>query len=155
MRKNEKNSFLSESARKAVKKLTKKYSYSVRPCEIEDLEQTIWFLFLVARTLYDPTKGFFEGFAFYFADRKLKDHFSRRVKLPKSEGKFTLLHIKASSLKEDPALETPERSKDFPRILKMKAEGYSFKEISEKLGVSYATVRRRWKKAASKIKDRL
>ncbi len=154
MRKDERVLFTPKSKR-VVKKLVSKYSHSVRPCEVEDLEQTVWFLFLIASSLYDPKRGCFEGFAFYFADRKLKDHFWRRVKLPKSEGGFNLLHIKASFADEEKFISQETRKKEeFPDILRMKAEGYTFMEMSQMLGISYSTARRRWKKAILNFRDR-
>ncbi len=138
-----------------VSRLVRKYSYSVRKCERKDLEQTVWFLLLLAKKKYNSQIGDFQGFAYYFADRKLKDHFWRRANLPSTKGAFTLLHMKANFANEgDFKCLEENRSFEFPQVLEMKAEGYSFLEIAEKLGISYSTVRRKWKRAALEFKSR-
>ena len=135
-------------------KLKKKYAYSVYPSEREDLEQTIWYLMLLAMKKYDPKRGTLQNFAYYFADQKLKDHFWRRVNLPETKGNFTLLHLKAALVEDDEALpdKRMKKSIDLPYFLRLKAEGYNLSEIATKMNISYGTARRRWKKYVEEIK---
>jgi DNA-directed RNA polymerase specialized sigma24 family protein len=135
--------------------LKRKYAYSVYPCEIEDLEQTIWYLILLAIEKYDESRGSLKNFAFYFANQKLKDHFWRRVNLPESKGNFTLLHMKAALVEDEDSLPDEERIEEIeelPIILQLKSEGYTLMEIAKKLKMSYGSVERRWKKHVEEIK---
>ncbi|GEM_PF-1407609 len=135
--------------------LRKKYVHSVYPPEVEDLEQTIWYLILLAIEKYEPKKGTLRNFAFYFSDQKLKDHFWRRVNLPQTQGKFTLLHLKATFMEEEKFIgdKNVKISEDLTPLLRLKIQGYTFVEISKKLNISYGTVRRKWKEDVRRIKE--
>lgn len=130
-----------------VHALAKKYSHSVYHYEFEDLCQTIWYLILVAKKKYDPKRGSFERFAFYFADLKLKDHFWRGANFPEVKGEFSLLHIRARFIGE--AESFPDKgnrtTEELPDIARLRIEGYTFTEISQKLKIPYGTLKRKWK----------
>ena len=90
-----------EELKRVVASLAKRHTRSVHSHEMDDLKQTIWYLILIAYEKYDPHKGVpFEAWAYYYTSMKLRDHFWRRSNLPGTKGTFTLLHTKASRLRE-------------------------------------------------------
>ncbi len=132
---------------RVVHVLAKKYSHSVYHYEFEDLCQTIWYLVLVAKKKYDPLRGTFKRFAFYFADLKLKDHFWRGANFPEVKGEFSLLHIKACFIDEvgDFSNKGSEITEELPDIARLRVEGYTLVEISQKLKIPYGTLKRKWR----------
>jgi|UniRef100_A0A7V3VSD0 DNA-directed RNA polymerase specialized sigma24 family protein len=131
-----------------VRTIVKNYAHSVRRCEFEDLCQTVWYLVCLAKTKYDPQKGPFESFAYYFADLKLKDHFGRRVKLPGTDGTFSLLQFKTDLLEDSENVsdlnDVQEEFKmdDLPESLELLSEGYTLLEISKILQISGRQIRK-------------
>ncbi len=136
-----------------VRSLTRKYAHSVNTSEFDDLCQTIWYLILVAKKKYDPIRGSFKRFAFYFANMKLKDHFWRSTNLPETKGEFSLLHIKAYFVNETENLPDKglEISEELPDIARLKIEGYTLSEISQKLKIPYGTLKRKWRTYAKSL----
>ncbi len=129
---------------RVVRKIVKNYSHSVRRCEFEDLCQTVWYLVLIAKQKYNPSIGTFEGFAYYFVNMKLKDHFGRGVNLPYTDGNFSLLQIRADLIEDtDTLFDVPqEMEEEIPEVIKMKIEGYTPLEISKIMKISYRKVRK-------------
>ncbi|WP_456399309.1 hypothetical protein [Mesoaciditoga sp.] len=147
-----------EELKRIFYKLRRKYLYSVHSSEREDLEQTIWYLMLLAMKKYDPKRGTLQNFAYYFSDQKLKDHFWRGANLPETKGSFTLLHLKAALVEDDNSLPKAEASneekiEELPNFLLLKIEGYTLVEIAKKLEMSYGSVERKWKKYVKRVKE--
>lgn len=136
-----------DKTEEVVRHLVKEYARSVKKCEFEDLCQTVWYLVLLSAKKYDPSKGkSIEAYAYYFANMKLKDHFHRRVKLPETDGTFSLLQIKADMVDDTENLpDTAEYEDKFysmPDEVKLHFEGYNLDEIATILKTSKRKVRR-------------
>ncbi|HEU24273.1 MAG TPA: hypothetical protein ENO32_04095, partial [Mesoaciditoga lauensis] len=131
---------------KTVRAIVKKYAYSVKRDEFEDLCQTVWYLVLLSEKTYDSQKGMSpQSYAYYFADMKLRDHFDRQIKLPGTDGDFSLLRMKAMNFEDAEKLpDTFEFTieEEIPEVIKLKSEGYTLEEISKILRASMRKVRR-------------
>ncbi len=131
---------------KIVRAIVKKYAHSVKKDEFEDLCQTVWYLVLFSEKTYNGQKGMSpQSYAYYFADMKLRDHFDRQVKLPGTDGKFSLLRMKAVNFEDEEQLpDTFEFTieEEIPQAIKLKSEGYTLEEISKILKASMRSVRR-------------
>ena len=132
---------------RVVHALAKKYHNSVYKCEFEDLCQTIWYLVLMAKKKYDPSRGSFKRYAFYFANLKLKDHFWRGANFPGIKKDFSLLHIKAHFTDEieNFSKKVTTIKEDLPEFARLRVEGYTLSEISQKLKISRRTLKRKLK----------
>lgn len=127
---------------RVVRHLVKSYARSVRRCEIEDLYQTVWYLVLLSVKSYDPSQSkSIESYAYYFADMKLRDHFWRRVKLPETDGSFSLLQIKANMMEDMENLPDMAESENLPYpvsdVVELKSQGYTSYEIEKILKISH------------------
>ncbi|WP_161848170.1 sigma factor [Athalassotoga saccharophila] len=131
---------------KTVRAIVKKYAHSVKRDEFEDLCQTVWYLVLLSEKTYDKQKGMSpQSYAYYFADMKLRDHFDRQIKLPGTDGEFSLLRMKAISFEDTDQLpDTIEFTieDEIPSAIKLKSEGYTLEEISKILKASMRKIRR-------------
>jgi len=83
-----------------VKKLSSELylRYKERLYSREDLEQTVWYLAILAKTKYDPAKGSFVNYLCYYVKRKIAAHMNGES-LPKVAGSPFSLH-------RDPLLDT-------------------------------------------------
>lgn len=132
---------------KVTRAIVKKYANSVRKNEFEDLCQTVWYLVLLSSKSYNDQKGMSpQSYAYYFADMKLRDHFDRQIKLPGTDGTFSLLQMKAFIVEDPEKLPDIEEfikiEDEVPQVIKLKSEGYTLKEISRILNESMRKVRR-------------
>lgn len=111
---------------------------------------------------YNPEKGTFTTFAYYRIRGKILNHLKRKISTGEKEVhvEFDFLSYMLRTSDTNPLEKNlllrqgiehlkPELRKI---IIYHYFEGYSFKEIAEKLQISYPTVKRRHKEALQKLK---
>jgi RNA polymerase sigma factor (sigma-70 family) len=136
------------------------YRKTCDPTGSEDLKQDVFLTLLFRLTSFIPdypeNRKKIEAWLFGVADNKLKHYWRDRAKLLDMEISSELLPEVADMRNDLEAVEfsLPDwLSKKDKMILSLKARGYTLKEISERLGVSYAACRMRHSRLKYDLKD--
>ncbi len=136
------------------------YRKTCDPAGSEDLKQDVFvtLLFRIASFVpdYPGNRKKIESWLFRVADNKLKHYWRDYAKLVDMEVSTELLPEVADPRNDLEAVEfsLPDwLSQNDKMILSLKASGYTLKEISERLGVSYAACRMRHSRLMHDLKD--